>query len=249
MRWGPSFIRRRHGACIFFLAAGIMISLWFAPDAGAQDDVCHRLEAGEIIVTTQGVPGTSLQRGEIMGIIEAPPKIVWQVITDINNFKYFMPRTLNSLAIAADKLPLILQRRPTQADEVEKLLGCNPTDPASYCIPGGKYDVYLYSHLDFPWPAKNRWYIIKLQQDETRAVQHCYHSSWSLVTGNLRENSGEWLLEPFGSTKTKVIYRLCTDPGGAIPKFLVERGTSNTMPQIIEAVRERAAKLCGRKQP
>jgi ribosome-associated toxin RatA of RatAB toxin-antitoxin module len=242
--WVTSLTRQHKGAWIFLLGAGIFISLWLAPYASAQDEIRTRLEAGEVIVSTEKVPGTSVKRGEIMGLVDAPPKIVWQVITDINNFKYFMPRTLNSMAIAAEKLALIMQSKPRRAKEVEKLLGPVPADPASYCIPGGKYVAYLYSHLDFPWPASNRWYIIKLLQDETRAVQDSYLCSWSLVTGNLRENSGEWILEPCGTNKTKVIYRLCTDPGGAVPGFLVKRGTSNTMPQIIEAVRKRAASLC-----
>jgi hypothetical protein len=85
--------------------------------------------------------------------------------------------------------------------------------------------------------------------DETSAAQHHYHSSWSLVIGNLRENSGEWILAPFGTAKTKAIYRINTDPGGAIPGFLVKQGTCSTMPQIIKAVRERVAKPCELKQP
>jgi hypothetical protein len=232
---------------IVLLGAGIIISSWFAPAAQAEDEVSQKLAAGEIIVSAQEVPGTSLKRGEMMGVIDAAPEVVWQVITDVNNFKFFMPRTLNSMAVAAEKLPLILERRPRRAEEVEQLLGPIPADPAGSRLSDGKSIVYLYSHLNFPWPCNNRWYIIKGVHDETSAGQHRYHSSWSLVTGNLRENSGEWLLEPFGAGKTKATYRLLTDPGGAIPGFLVERATCSTMPQIITAVRKRADHLNKRK--
>jgi len=185
----------------------------------------------------------------MLGIIDASPEIVWQVITDVNNFKDFMPRTLNSMAVAPEKVPLIVKSKPSRAEEVEHLLGPIPADPATYRIPGGKYTVYLYANLNFPWPCSNRWYIIKGQNDETQAAQHRYQSSWSLVTGNLKENSGEWILEPFGDTKTKVKYKVSTDPGGAIPGALVKQGTYSTMPKIIAAVRERVRKLCGSKQP
>ncbi|MHB8070214.1 MAG: SRPBCC family protein [Desulfobaccales bacterium] len=205
------------------------------------------MAAGEIIVSTKEAPGKSLQCVEMVGVIDAPPEIVWQVITDINNFKNFMPRTRSSMAVAPEKIPLILARKPARAEEVEQLLGPVPVDPASYILPGGIYTVYAYSNLDLPWPCSNRWYIVKGTRDETRAAQHYYHTSWSLVTGNLRENSGEWILEPFGSAKTKATYRLCTDPGGAIPKFLVKEGTCVTMPQIIKAIRKRAARLLGQK--
>jgi ribosome-associated toxin RatA of RatAB toxin-antitoxin module len=229
--------------------AGLIISLWLPAHAGAQDEVNRKLAAGEIMVSTQEVPGKSVKSAEMMGVIDAPPEIVWQVINDVNNFKNFMPRTRISMAVAPEKIPLILQKRPTRAAEVEELLGPIPADPASYRVPGGLYTVYLYSDLDFPWPCNNRWYIIKGLKDETAAPQHRYQSSWSLVIGNLKENSGEWLLEPFGPAKTKATYRLSTDPGGAIPKFLVKQATCSTMPQIIQAVRKRAAALCRTKQP
>jgi ribosome-associated toxin RatA of RatAB toxin-antitoxin module len=233
---------------IFLCYTGIFFSPGFAL-CSTQVDLDHKLAAGEIIVSTEEVPGKSLKCAEMVGVVDAPPEIVWQVLTDVNNFKNFMPRTRNSMAVAPEKIPVILQKKTTRAEEVEQLLGPIPADPASYRIPGGIYTVYFYSNLDLPWPCNNRWYIIKGVRDETRAAQHCYHSSWSLVTGNLRENSGEWILEPFGSSKTKAIYRLCTDPGGAIPKFLVTQGTCTTMPQIIKAVRKRAANLLGQKQP
>jgi ribosome-associated toxin RatA of RatAB toxin-antitoxin module len=250
MRLSLSSLRKASlGAWLVLWCMGIILSPGSHLYAETEDDLRRKLETGEIIVTTKEDPGTSLKRGEMIGVIDAPPEIVWQVITDVNNFKYFMPRTINSMAVPAEKISLILQRRPSRAEEVEALLGPIPAHPASYRIPGGKYCVYLYSNLEFPWPCSNRWYIIKELDDETSAAQHRYHISWSLVIGNLRENSGEWILEPFGTTRTKAIYRLCTDPGGAIPEFLVKQGTCSTMPQIIKAVRERAAKLCKLKQP
>ena len=202
-----------------------------------------RLGSGEIISFCDDVPGTSQKRGEVMGVIDAPPEIVWQVITDVNNYKDFMPRTLKSMAVRPEKLKGILAQNPAAPPEVEALLDAAPPDPATYRVPGRKYSIYLYSLLDFPWPVSNRWYIIKILQDETLGASHIYKSSWSLEIGNLRENCGEWLLEPFGKNKTKVTYRLLTDPGGHLPNFLTKKGTAVTMPQIISAVRRRAGNL------
>lgn len=226
------------------LAGVLIVALGFAAQAGTGEVIRSRLDKGEIIVATQDTPDSSLKRAKMTAIVNAPPEIVWQILTDVNSFKYFMPRTQASMAVAAEKIPLILQEKPSRAQEVEKLLGPTPADPASSRIPGGKYTVYHYSNLDFPWPCSNRWYIVKSMQDETRAAQHDYHITWSLVIGNLKENSGEWILGPYGTNQTKVIYRLSTDPGGAIPGFLIKQGTCTTLPQIITAVRERAAKLC-----
>jgi hypothetical protein len=239
--------------CLKLLILLSSIKIFFSPEIGlcgdTQDDLYQKLAAGEIIVSIKEVPGKSLNCAEMVGVVDAPPEIVWQVITDVNNYKNFMPRTRNNMAVAPEKIPVILHRKATQPEEVEQLLGPLPPDPDIYRIPGGTYTIYIYSNLEFPWPCNNRWCIVKEVRNETQARQHVYHTSWSLVTGNLKENSGGWILEPFGSTKTKAIYKLCADPGGSIPKFLVNQGTLITMPQIIKAVRKQAAYLLAQRQP
>jgi ribosome-associated toxin RatA of RatAB toxin-antitoxin module len=237
------------GAWLLLGCLGIILSFGSHLDAANDADLRRKLAAGEVIVTATAEPGTCLKHGEIIGVIDASPEIVWQVVTDVNSFKFFMPRTLNSMAVAPDQVPVIVAAKPGSAAEVERLLGPTPANLAAYRRPGGKYIIYTYSNLEFPWPCSNRWYIIKGENDETQAAQHRYHSAWSLVIGNLKANSGEWLLEPFGAGQTKVVYRLCTDPGGDIPGVLVQQGTYSTMPQIIAAVRERARKLLTLKRP
>jgi ribosome-associated toxin RatA of RatAB toxin-antitoxin module len=174
-------------------------------------------------------------------IIKARPKIVWQIITDLNNYKDFMPNTCASLVVPAAKIQGILLQTPITAKQVEELIG--PTPAPLPRVPGGKYVVYHYSDLDLPWPCADRWYITKNVMNETRAAQHYYHSSWSLVIGNVKEDSGGWIVEPYGVNLTRVIYRVATDPGGEIPGFLVKHGTCITLPDIIKAIRERAAKI------
>lgn len=242
--WFRSFTEHSLGVWTVLFGAALIITLGFAAQAGTEEVIRSRLDKGEIIVAAQDTPDSSLKRAEMTGIINAPPEIVWQIITDLNNFKFFMPRTISSMAVTPEKVQEVVKMKPARAEEVEKLLPRTPANPANYRVPGGKYTVYHYSNLDFPWPCSNRWYIVKGVNDETKAAQHYYHLTWSLVIGNLKENSGEWILEPYGTNQTKAIYRLSTDPGGAIPGFLIQQGTCTTMPQIIKVVRERAAKLC-----
>ena len=228
---------------------GILFFPAVALFAGTRADLDQKLAAGEIIVSLKEMPGKSRKCAQMVGVIDAPPEIVWQVISDVNNYQNFMPRTLNNMAVAPEKIPAILHRQAPRAEEVEQLLGPTPPDPDLYRIPGGTYTVYIYSSLEFPWPCNNRWCIVKALRNETQAARHVYRTSWSLVTGNLEENSGGWILEPFGSDKTKAVYQLCTDPGGYIPKFLVNQGARITMPQIIKAVRKQAAYLLRQRQP
>ena len=66
-----------------------------ADDALSPEDV-RRLEAREIIVTTEDVPGHKLPRTRMVGLIQAPPEKVWAIIQDCNRYAQTMPRTLES---------------------------------------------------------------------------------------------------------------------------------------------------------
>lgn len=231
----------RSVAGVTILGVLTLLAIGLASPAGAQGGIRSKLAAGEIIVSSHTEPGSSVLQAKMTAVIKAPPEVVWQIITDINHYQDFMPQTRVSMVVAAAKIPGILLKTPITAKQVEKLIG--PTPAPLPRIPGGKYVVYHFSDLHLPWPCSNRWYIIKGIMDETRAAQHYYHSSWSLVIGNLKEDSGDWTVEPFGANQTKVIYRLATDPGGQIPSFLVRHGTCVTLPDIIKAIRERAAKI------
>jgi len=226
--------------CCCSLAALIFWVFPLSPSLGA--DYSSRLAAGQIITHVAKIPGSAAaRRGEVMGVVDAPPEKVWQVVIDANNFEQFLPRMMRSKLVRSDELKTILQVRPQKASEAEALLGSSPPDIAQFRIPGGKYTGYFYGHIEVPWPVGNRWYIVKVQWDETQAARHIYTCSWSFVIGSLRENKGEWKVEPFGDNRTLLTYRVVTDPGGFAPKFLVDNFTKKTLPQVITGVRRRVA--------
>ncbi|MFW6122739.1 MAG: SRPBCC family protein [Thermodesulfobacteriota bacterium] len=216
--------------------------LGFAPYPARGADNSGRLATGEIITDFEEVPGSNLKKGRVVGVVAAPPEEVWEVVTDANNFQFFMPRMLRSRLLRPEEVKRILQARPTSAAAVEAGFGsAPPPEVAQFRVPGQKYPGYFFGQVKVPWPLGNRWYIIKLQYDESQAARHIYTSSWSLVTGNLKENRGEWKVEPFGEDKTRLTYRVVTDPGGLVPNFIVEKFTAQTLPQIIIGVRNRLA--------
>jgi Polyketide cyclase / dehydrase and lipid transport len=221
---------------IFFLSG-------FTSLGHTENDTDVRLKEGEIIACSEDVEGTPIKKGTVTGVINVPPETVWQVITDNNNFKKFMPQTLDSLIVTKEQVAKILKKNPKKRSQIERLLNNTVSHPLPYQSPGKKWVVYFYSLLDFPWPISNRWYIIKINRDETRASENIYFDSWDLEIGNLKMNQGFWLLEPFGQGGTKTTYQLLIDPGGHIPKFFIDIGTKVTMPGVIRAVREQAYKI------
>jgi ribosome-associated toxin RatA of RatAB toxin-antitoxin module len=174
-------------------------------------------------------------------VVAASPEKVWQVVTDANNFQEFLPRMIRSRLVRFEELKRILQEQPSNAFEVEAILNSSPPDLAVFRIPGQKYVGYFYGHLEVPWPLRDRWYIVRVQWDESQAGHHIYTCSWSLLAGNLREYSGEWKVEPFGNNQTQLTYRVVADPGGFVPKSLAEEFTYKTLPEVIAGVRRRVA--------
>lgn len=225
--------------CLLVLVQGAFPGL--SPHAVLGADSSRRLAAGEIITSFEAVPGSNLKKGKVTGVVAASPEKVWEVVTDANNFQFFLPRMLRSRLVRQEELNQILHTRPGSAAAVEALLGSNPPQLARFRIPGQKYSGYFYGHVKIPWPLGNRWYIVKVHWDESQAARHIYISSWSLLAGNLKENRGEWKVEPFGEQQTRLTYRVVTDPGGLAPKFLVEKFSARTLPQIIMGVRNRLA--------
>lgn len=222
---------------IFFFLSG------FASLGHTGKDIDARLKEGEIIACSEDVEGTRVKKGTVTGVINVPPETVWQVITDNNNFEKFMPQTLDSLIVTKEKVAKILKMNPKKHSQVKRLLNEIDTHPLPYHFPGKNRVIYFFSLLDFPWPINNRWYIIKINRDETRAAEHIYLDSWDLEIGNLKTNQGFWLLEPFGEGCTKTTYQLLIDPGGHIPKFFIDIGTKVTMPNVIRSVRKKAYKI------
>lgn len=206
------------------------------------DDTEKKLAEGKLITVLDLEEGSKIKKGMVIGIVDAPANIVWQVIGDNNNFREFMPNTEQSKVVDKIKIPIIEEKNPKNAKEVMKIIG-EEVDPKIYHLTGRKYSIYYFSLLNLPWPAEDRWYIIMLDRDETHATHGIYRSSWNLVTGNLKDNYGSWHLEPYGEERTKVTYKLFSDPGGNIPKWLINWQAPRILKNIIKAVRKESEEL------
>ncbi len=82
-------------------AAGLLLVLLATPGTPARGDegradAIRRLEAGEVLISTEDVPGRSLPRVKGTGLIKAPPEKVWALVADCANYKHTMPRTIES---------------------------------------------------------------------------------------------------------------------------------------------------------
>ena len=79
------------------LAVLLAASLSHASDQPLADE--KRLLAGEIIVTTQDVPGSGQPRVTVRGVIDAKPEVIWPILINCGDYKTSMPRISKSVLL------------------------------------------------------------------------------------------------------------------------------------------------------
>ncbi len=148
-------------------------------------------------------------------IINQPIEKVWKAATDHLRFVEYMPYI-----------------------EVTKDVGKGPNG-----------SIYVYYRIDPPLVSK-REYTLKLwsEIDEAKGV---WIRRWNLADDkgpppnddwvHLSVSKGYWRLEKLGSRSTLAVYWVYTDPGGSIPLWIANKANTSSLPDVMRAVRNRAA--------
>ncbi len=174
-------------------------------------------ERDEPRVCSRAVAGVEIREVLVMAVMTAQPTSVYSVIADYARYPQFMPYVEKSEILKTE-------------EDV----------------------VVVFQQLDFPWPISDRYYTIRLSADTRCAAQGMYQVRWSLApdsatlhTGEgepLRVNTGSWSLRPVDAgQRTEVTYFVHTDPGGALPVWVINLANKVAAPKVIEAVRLRAS--------
>ena len=92
--------------------------------------------------------------------------------------------------------------------------------------------------LDLPFPIGDRHFTIRL--NEQRSEDGAFRLGFTYVkgSGNVKDTRGHWLVEPWRGG-SRVTYVLWSDPGGAIPKWAINRASRRTLPDVVIALRDR----------
>jgi hypothetical protein len=111
--------------------------------------------------------------------------------------------------------------------------------------------AWVFQQLDFPFPISNRYYTIKLTAHDPAAAGDLFRVDWHLAEDlptprkgegePVLTNKGFWKLEALeNGRRTHVTYYIHTNPGGALPAWIVNLANNAAVPRVIEAVRQRA---------
>lgn len=173
-------------------------------------------ETGPVCVYTRTASGSNVHDVMATAAIAAAPGRVFEVISDYASYPQFMPYVAASEVLGKEA--------GTQ---------------------------WVFQQLAFPL-ISDRYYTIRLSTDISLAAQNIYRINWTLAQGAepVRKgrgeptlvNNGSWdLRPPAADSGTQVVYFIHTDPGGALPGFIVNKANTIAVPAVIEAVRARAA--------
>jgi len=70
---------------------------------------------------------------------------------------------------------------------------------------------------------------------------------WEFVAGDIKDTTGYYRLFPrAGGKETLLHYHVYSEPGMAVPQFILDLSTKSSMPGVIEAIRKSVAKGSGK---
>jgi hypothetical protein len=162
-------------------------------------------------VFTRMKAGSDIREVQAMGTVNASPARVYKVISDLDNYKDFMPFTRESKVVGKEGkhtffysyiAPPIVSNR----------------DYTLRMIDQSSADVFKVA-----WEPAN---------DKGPAPRD--------GTVRLQVNKGFWLLEPTeDGNNTTATYYVYTDPAGDIPNWLINKANRDSVPDVFRAIRKR----------
>lgn len=174
-----------------------------------------KAEKKGVTVYTRDREGTDVKEVKAVGTIDAPPQQVFRVLGDYERYKEIMPYTDESKVVATEQ--------------------------------GGKV-THFYSLINAPFVSKRDYTLRIVDVSDWKDGAGYLKSQWTSSTKGpapkdgvvrVKHNDGSWTLEPIdGGKKTRATYLLFTDPGGALPTFIVNKANSSAIPDIFQALRK-----------
>ncbi|MCK6530415.1 SRPBCC family protein [Myxococcota bacterium] len=87
---------------------------------------------------------------------------------------------------------------------------------------------------------KDITYTLRIVEDAPRGIR------WGLVEGPMKTNNGGWSLEDLGSGRTRATYNIDMDIGFFVPKAVVDKMVSQSLPANLAAFKQRSEALARR---
>lgn len=165
--------------------------------------------------------GTDVKEMKAIGLIDATPKEVWDVVRDLENYPKQMPYTAEVKVLSrteADKEIWFYSRLNTPL--------VAPRD----------YVIILKDESELKEDGKG-FYKVSWTAAPPEKSDALVPEKKDVV--RVRVNDGYWLLEPRDEgKKTFATYYIYTAPGGSIPTFIINSANGMAVPTVFDAIKK-----------
>ncbi len=165
--------------------------------------------------------GTDVKEMKAIGLIDATPKEVWDVVRDLENYPKQMPYTAEVKVLSrteADKEIWFYSRLNTPL--------VAPRD----------YVIILKDESELKEDGKG-FYKVSWTAAPPEKSDALVPEKKDVV--RVRVNDGYWLLEPRDEgKKTFATYYVYTAPGGSIPTFIINSANGMAVPTVFDAIKK-----------
>ena len=203
------------------LAVSVIVTVFATSSVQALDvkspgvDWTEAYRTGELVIFTKDLEAG--RRIVAIAEVDAPPEIVFNVITDFDHYPDFMPYVKESRVLSRmndSEIVTYARIAPPFVSERDYPLKVRMTRGTP--MNGGMFKV--------EWTARPE------AQPEIEGVVR------------VKLNEGSWLVEPLQDGKrTRLTYTLLTNPGGLIPVMVVNMSNTISIPELFKAVAIRSA--------
>ena len=195
------------------LSVLLCLSLASAPPAWEQV-----ASSDGIAVFARTREGSAIAEVKAEAVVDAPPEAVWAVVRDYEAQTRTMPYTEAARVLAREA--------------------------------GDKVTV-LYTVIKAPLADRRDLTVRITDESQWQGGQGFLKARWTAVEAGpapvdgivrVRLNDGYWLLRPReGGARTQVTYYLYTDPGGSVPRWIVNQANRSSLPEVLRALRREVA--------
>ena len=207
------------------MKTSLAVAFALAATAVAAEEKWETIQTSPLVIKTRPKAGTSVKEVWAEGEIDAPVRDIQDTLMTPERFIHFMPYVKECRRIGKEE-------------------------------DGSEY-VYTYLHLPV---VSNRDYVLRVYLDKGVNPDGSgdFAEHWYAVPGKIPEKSGvvrlkisegSWHVTPKPNGKSHAVYKFAADPGGMIPSFAANMGSTDGVLDTYKAVeREAKRRLAERKK-
>jgi hypothetical protein len=176
-----------------------------------------QLARGDVVASMRSVANSDVEEAIAKAVIDAPPALVWSIVSDCGKLQTWMPAVIESR--------LLKTEAPVAAD-----------GPTALAV------LHCRVVVDVPLPFTDLVSVMRW----VNAVDpgKMWRRRWTLVEGDFHSNDGDWTVLPWGSdgTKSLAIYRMHAKPRVPLPDAVLAFVQQSTLPDVMHKLRAEAAR-------